>query len=634
METRCRIGLAALLAALPPAAGLVASDDAAAAPSDYEFVLIASENDPGFVANGFLDLAINDLGQVAYTRARDVNSPTFDHGGAVLLGDGTTTVTIVDGSTPLPPGSFFVTFLNLGDPGSGRFWDVDLNDSGQVVFQAELNNRASPPRIGDTGFGVFATDLDGNLVEIGVGDNDCCGPEPEFAAVGGAAINDRGVVALAVREQTPGEGSEPALVVARSTHDPAGSSAVLLEDYNDTVFDPDLGRSVGTQTRLDLVCDLDDTGAVVASGYYSFVPAVGDPVMGTAVVSGPSVPPTPLVIGGSSAGFYLGSDALPAIGNGDLVAFLGLPTTGDGTSLYGVDRMGGAAAPLVTASTPLDQVAKHDVNDLGAFVFSAWLDDFAGSGAYTGPDLDLDRVLATGDVVLGRPIDDVLDVRINDHGQVALFVRFADDGSEAILRADPVDLPDRGPCAPSLPGVLAEDCLPALAAELETASPVTISRTLSLDGDETAVAFALRFLGSEGSLSMTLEGANPTAISAEDLVPGEFVQRVVHLPAPVSGEHELAFTLEGPAGALAQIADVQLLVGAAADPIAGGAFVDETGQPFANLADAGWTIGGDGSAALVTLPEPDAGVLVAGFALLALAARSAREGRSRTTSRG
>ena len=472
----------------------------AASPADYTFVQIASENDPGFVAQGFRDLAINDLGQVAYTRAPDVQSPTFAHGGAVLLGDGVQTSTLVDGTTSVPPDSFFVTFLNLGDPGSASFRNVDVNSSGQVVFEAQLNDRANPYRLGDTGTGLFATDLAGNLIGIGIADNDCCGPEPEFAELGRAAINDRGVVAFAAREQTPGDPLffEPAMVVTRSTADPTGSTAVALREYNDSYFDPDLGRQVGTQIRLDLFAALDDAGTVVTTGYYTFVPPVGDIVQGSAVLAGPAEPAMTAVIGDGVVNPFNVVSGQPAIADTGLVTFLATPS-GMGTSLFGVDLPSDPPAAIVPAASPIDQVELHDSNDAGEVVVSVFLDGFTGSGVFTGPDLELDRVLATGDTVFGRTVQGARAGRINDRGQVALLVTFEDDGSQAILRADPVGAIDPGPCTPSLPGPLDEAaCLPELAAELATGSPVTMSRPLTLDGDETAVAFALRFLTSSG----------------------------------------------------------------------------------------------------------------------------------------
>jgi hypothetical protein len=600
--------------ALLVAAGLVASlglaADVAASPSDYEFVAIASENDPGFVANGFNGLALNDLGQVAYIRLGKVNNPTFAHGGAVLLGDGVSSRTIVDGSTPVPAG-FFQTFLNLGDRGSARFQKVDLNASGQVVFEAHLNNRVNPFRLGDTGDGIFATDIDGKLVEIGVGDNDCCGPEPEFSAIGRAAINDRGTVSLAAREQTPGDATAPAMVLIRETGDPVGSSTIVLQGYNDTAFDPDAGRWVGKRIDLDLFSDLNDDGAVVGTGFYSFVPAVGDMVSGRAILTGPAVPPNAVVVGdGSVNPFSVDSNAAPEINGPGLISFLASPS-GLNASLFGVDLAAGIPAALLTASSGIDQVSEHDTNDAGDFVASISFDGFSKTGVFTGPDLELDRVLASGDTLFGRPVLHARSARINDRGQIALLVIFGDDFSEAIVRADPVGSSGAGPCKPSLPGLLEAPCLPAVVAELEAGSPVTIGQTVTLDGDETALAFALRFLSPDGDVTVTIDGAIETTLSAEGGGAEDFAQRVVLLPLPVAGAHEISFTLDGPAGSVAQIGDIALLVGAERDPIDGGTFVDGTGQPFASVTDAGWAVTGPGTATLHVVPEPDVSLLAA-----------------------
>ncbi len=611
------------------AAATLGAGSAAASPADYTFVMIASENDPGFVASGFRDFALNNLGQVAYTRVGDVQSPTFAHGGAVVIGDGVTSRTIVDGSTPVPAGNFFQTFLNLGDPGSARFLDVDLNDSGQVVFRAELHDRVSPPRLGDTGAGVFATDIDGNLVEIGTGDNDCCGPEPEFAAVGGAAINNRGAVALGAREQTPSDpGSEPVLILTRTTRDPVGSSAVALRDFNDSFFDPDVARQVGTQISLDeRVPDLDDAGSVVATGFFTFVPASGPITSGNAILAGPADPPFAVVVGdGTINEFSLETASQPILDNTGLITFVARPS-GANESLFAVDRTGGAPALLLGAADPIDGVLSHDTNDAGAFVVTLGLAGFSQIGVFTGPDLERDRVLATGDTLFGRPVRNAQKGEINDLGQVALLVTFDDDSSQAIVRADPLGSSGNAQCPPSLPRPLAAPCLPAVAAELAAGSPVTIARSAPLDGDETAVGFALRFLTSDGDLTVTLDGETSTMISAEDQNADEFVQRVVHLPLPVSGACELSFTFDGPPGSAAQVADIQFLIGAASDPIEGGSFADGGGQPLASVADAGWTVSGSGTATVQAVPEPDA-ALLAVAALSTLIGVARRRGRS------
>lgn len=630
MKGRARIGNPCHPRRAPAAtAGLVAAlvlaGNAAAAPSDYEFVLIASENDPGFVANGFDGLALNDLGQVAYIRVGKVNSPTFAHGGAVLLGDGVSSRTIVDGSTPVPAG-FFQTFLNLGDPGSARFQNVDLNASGQVVFEAGLNNRVDPFRLGDTGDGVFATDIDGTLVEIGVADEDCCGPEPEFSAIGRAAINARGTVSLAVRDQTSGT---PTLILTRHTSDPAASSAVALQNFNDSVFVPELGRQVGTQINLDLFSDLNDDGSIVGTGSYTFVPEVGDMVFGRAILAGPAVPPAAVVVGdGSVNPFSVSSHAAPEINGPGLISFLASPS-GLNTSLFGVDLAGGMPGPLLTASSGIDQVSEHDTNDAGDFVASISFDGFDKTGVFTGPDFELDRVLASGDTLFGRPVLHARSARINNRGQIALFVIFGDDFSEAIVRADPVGSGSAGPCRPSLPGSLEAPCLPAVVAELEAGSPVTIGRTVTLDGDETALAFALRFLSADGNVTVTIDGTVEATLSAEGGGAEDFAQRVVLLPLPVAGARELSFTLDGPAGSVAQIGDVALLIGAERDPIDGGTFTDGAGQPFPSLDDAGWSLAGPGSATLRVVPEPDALLLAAaGWATLLALSRPRRRARS------
>jgi hypothetical protein len=79
------------------------------------------------------------------------------------------------------------------------------------------------------------------------------------------------------------------------------------------------------------------------------------------------------------------------------------------------------------------------INNQGNVVFWATL-TAGGSGLITGPDADLDKVIATGDSLFGSTVTTVVsraDRALNNAGQEAFQATLA-DGRTVIARADPV----------------------------------------------------------------------------------------------------------------------------------------------------------------------------------------------------
>lgn len=81
------------------------------------------------------------------------------------------------------------------------------------------------------------------------------------------------------------------------------------------------------------------------------------------------------------------------------------------------------------------------LNNLGEVAFVA-SPTFSEQGLVTGADLVGDRMIGTGDLLLGRRVGNVVFSRegLNDRGQLA-FTAFCDDGTAGVFLATPVPEP-------------------------------------------------------------------------------------------------------------------------------------------------------------------------------------------------
>ena len=115
-------------------------------------------------------------------------------------------------------------------------------------------------------------------------------------------------------------------------------------------------------------------------------------------------------------------------------------TLDDGTQ--GVFTANSFAAPSAFADSTgqFDSFSRAAINNNGFIVFEADLDLEGGSGLYTGPDPQNDKVIEIGDDIFGR---ELLTLRfdpegLNDGESISFFVSHAGSGNrQAIVRADP-----------------------------------------------------------------------------------------------------------------------------------------------------------------------------------------------------
>ncbi len=99
---------------------------------------------------------------------------------------------------------------------------------------------------------------------------------------------------------------------------------------------------------------------------------------------------------------------------------------------------GGPLVRIADTSGPFDALGDPALNNAGQAAFIARLDS-GHRGIYTGPDAERDKVLMTGDRLLGSEVIDlgfVHGLGFNDAGQVAFYARMQ-DGSEGIFLATP-----------------------------------------------------------------------------------------------------------------------------------------------------------------------------------------------------
>ena len=370
-----RCAWALLVLVLPAAPG---PDASAQAPVEYTFRPIARSAST-FDPFGFGAPVINDEGQVAFT--------------ATLL-DGTSVVILARNGSRTVVASEDVF---------RRFGDLTINDAGQVGFEATLRT----PR----GEGIFRAG-GGTITTIAgtrnAGDFDFVNAGP--------SINEAGLVAFIGERVVDGDfldgvyvGDGGAVTAVYDVSGPfadfignpslADSGAVAFLAVLDTGVS---GLFVGSGGEFTTI--VDDTGAFVSAF------AFGDPVINE-----------------------LGQVAFRAGTNEDPDENFG--STAEGIFLFA----DGEVTPVLEGG--FDEFASFgdpSLNDLGevAFVVSP---TFEQQILVTGPDLVADRVVATGDKLLGRTVVGLQFSQqgLNDAGQL-VFVAFFDDGSSGVFLADPV----------------------------------------------------------------------------------------------------------------------------------------------------------------------------------------------------
>ncbi len=117
------------------------------------------------------------------------------------------------------------------------------------------------------------------------------------------------------------------------------------------------------------------------------------------------------------------------------------PTAGGLQGLFAGN--GGPLVRIADTSGPFDALGNPTLNNAGQAAFVARLDS-GHRGIYTGPDAERDKVLLTGDSLLGSEVTDLgfaHGLGFNDAGQIAFYARL-ENGTEGIFLASP-DLPSQ-----------------------------------------------------------------------------------------------------------------------------------------------------------------------------------------------
>lgn len=98
---------------------------------------------------------------------------------------------------------------------------------------------------------------------------------------------------------------------------------------------------------------------------------------------------------------------------------------------------GGPLATLVGSSDGFDILENVSINDSNEVAFYGAGGSFAG--IFTGPDVNLDKVIATGDALDGSTVSQIAFGRggLNDAGQVAFWARLADGRQGVYIAAVP-----------------------------------------------------------------------------------------------------------------------------------------------------------------------------------------------------
>ena len=97
----------------------------------------------------------------------------------------------------------------------------------------------------------------------------------------------------------------------------------------------------------------------------------------------------------------------------------------------------GSLSTITDASGSFTSFGNLSLNNQGTVAFEAGLDT-GGNGIFIGPDPVADKVIATGDSLLGSTVTNVdfLPGGLDSSGEVAFFAQLA-DGTTGIFRADP-----------------------------------------------------------------------------------------------------------------------------------------------------------------------------------------------------
>lgn len=346
------------------------------APAEYSFKSLARSGET-FDAFGFGAPVLNNEGAIAYN---------------ATLADGTTSAIFrSDRETRI---------LIAIEDGFRRFGDPTINDAGQVGFEASL--RAV------RGEGIFRGE-GGPITTIAgtrnAGDFDFVNAGPSIAAGGRVAFIGETEVSFIAGVY-------------------AGDGGPVAPIYDET---GPLDNFIGNPS-------LNDNGVV------AFLATLDTGVSGLFVGSGGQFTTIVDDTGVFTSAFFFGD---PSLNDRGEVAFRAStnedPDDDFGATAEGIFLFSGGVVTPVLQGGFTDFVSFSDpsLNNLGevAFLVSPSFDQQI---LVTGPDLLADRVIGTGDRLLGRTITglDFSREGLNDRGELA-FTAFFDDGSSGVFLASP-----------------------------------------------------------------------------------------------------------------------------------------------------------------------------------------------------
>ena len=277
-----------------------------------------------------------------------------------------------------------------------RFGEVTLNARGQVAFEG------SPAQA--LGEGIFRGDGDSRVQIAGtrdLGDFDFVNVGPSINARGQVAfIGERIVDGRYVAGVWAGNGGPVRALVDASGEMAGFSGNPALNDAMDVAF---LGER-------------------------------DDGVSGVFLARRGQAPQT--VFNSTATGAYVYSD--PVINRAGDVAFGTYFNRPQGGVVYGVHVVDGTGLRTVAQASGIFGMRQPSINNLGqvAFIVEPRYPDQV---LVTGPDLQADRVIGSGDLLEGRRVSGVLFGRqgLNDDGQLVFTAVFRDGSTRAYL-ATPV----------------------------------------------------------------------------------------------------------------------------------------------------------------------------------------------------
>ncbi len=362
----------------------------------FTFTKIADTNDP--FSGGLFGSSINDEGRVAFGAVPD--------GGrfSIFTGSGGPVTFIAEesdsfdiSSTPIINNQGTVVFrAQLLDEGIVTGEGIFTGSGGAITTIADTSGIFSDfpdfenPSINDEGMVAFSASLKSGLNGIFVGDNRTPANVTNTIAEGtgnpfiflgdNPAINNEGFVAFQAFE--PSESREGIFIGNNTT--PPNTATTIVDSI--TIADQ-IGSPFNFFGRSN---PINDEGTVAFLASVGFVDE--NFVEGIFTSSG-----GPITTIADTTGSFLRFDSSPAINNEGTVAFEALAVIGE-------------------------QPFTRQV-----------------SGIFTGSDPVADKVIATGDSLLGSTVEDLFfadNKGLNNSGQIAFFATL-EDGTSGLFRADP-----------------------------------------------------------------------------------------------------------------------------------------------------------------------------------------------------